>query len=142
MTTEELKAEGAIYFEKVTDGMQQYQNQIVRMNEFQAVDKFTEMWEMCGCKNMYVDFYYFSLPEEARQKIDSVLAFQEREYVHHMEHEEGQVLFPANEILFSICARLNAAEMLFCTVYMTGEYPSTWWGNYSGEYIVFTKKEA
>ena len=122
--------------------MQQYQNQIVRMNEFQAVDKFTEMWEMCGCKNMYVDFYYFALPEEARQKIDSVLAFQEREYVHHMEHEEGQVLFPANEILFSICARLNAAEMLFCTVYMTGEYPSTWWGNYGGEYIVFTKKEA
>ena len=142
MTVEELKAEGAIYFEKVTDGMQQYQNQIVRMNEFQAVDKFTEMWEMCGCKNMYVDFYYFALPEEARQKIDSVLAFQEREYVHHMEHEEGQVLFPANEILFSICARLNAAEILFCTVYMTGEYPSTWWGNYGGEYIVFTKKEA
>ncbi len=142
MTIEELKAEGAIYFEKITDGMQQYQNQIVRMNEFQAVDKFTEMWEMCACKNMYVDFYYFALPEEARQKIDSVLAFQEREYVHHMEHEEGQVLFPANEILFSICARLNAAEMLFCTVYMTGEYPSTWWGNYGGEYIVFTKKEA
>ena len=58
-----------------------------------------------------------------------------------MEHKEGQVLFPANEILFSICSRLNAAEMLFCTIYVTGEYPSTWWGNYNGEYIVFTKKE-
>ena len=49
MTIEELKAEGAIYFEKITDGMQQYQNQIVRMNEFQSVDKFTEMWEICAC---------------------------------------------------------------------------------------------
>ena len=40
MTVEELKKEGAIYFEKVTDGMQQYENQIIRMNAFQAVDKF------------------------------------------------------------------------------------------------------
>ena len=44
MTVEELKKEGAIYFEKVTDGMQQYENQIIRMNAFQAVDKFMEMW--------------------------------------------------------------------------------------------------
>ena len=65
MTVEELKKEGAIYFEKVTDGMQQYENQIIRMNAFQAVDKFMEMWEMLGCKNMYVDFYYFTLPEQA-----------------------------------------------------------------------------
>ena len=48
MTVEELKKEGAIYFEKVTDGMQQYENQIIRMNSFQAVDKFMEMWEMLG----------------------------------------------------------------------------------------------
>ena len=92
MTVEELKKEGAIYFEKVTDGMQQYENQIIRMNAFQAVDKFMEMWEMLGCKN--------------------------------------------------ICAKLNATEMLFCTIYMTGDYPSTWWGNYGGEYVVFTEKEA
>ena len=129
MTIEELKDSGAIYFEKITEGMQQYDNQIVRMNEYQAVDKFTELWEACGCKNVYVDFYYFTLPQEARELIDQ------------MEHKEGQVLFQANEILFSICSRLNAAEMLFCTIYVTGEYPSTWWGNYNGEYIVFTKKE-
>ena len=141
MTIEELKDSGAIYFEKITEGMQQYDNQIVRMNEYQAVDKFTELWEACGCKNVYVDFYYFMLPQEAREQIDSVLAYQEREYVHQMEHKEGQVLFQANEILFSICSRLNAPEMLFCTIYVTGEYPSTWWGNYNGEYIVFTKKE-
>ena len=49
MTIEELKDSGAIYFEKITEGMQQYDNQIVRMNEYQAVDKFTELWEACGC---------------------------------------------------------------------------------------------
>ena len=59
MTIEELKDSGAIYFEKITEGMQQYDNQIVRMNEYQAVDKFTELWEACGCKNVYVDFYYY-----------------------------------------------------------------------------------
>ena len=141
MTVEELKKEGAIYFEKVMDGMEQFESTSVRMNAFQAVDKFIEMWEMLGCKNMYVDFYYFTLPEEARKKIDKVLTYQEQEYIHQMEHEEGQVLFPANEILLSICATLNAMEMLFCTVYITGEYKSTWWGNYGGEYIVFTNKE-
>ena len=36
MTIEELKDSGAIYFEKITEGMQQYDNQIVRMNEYQA----------------------------------------------------------------------------------------------------------
>ena len=91
MTIEELKDSGAIYFEKITEGMQQYDNQIVRMNEYQAVDKFTELWEACGCKNVYVDFYYFTLPQEAREQIDSVLAYQEREYVHQMEHKEGHL---------------------------------------------------
>lgn len=91
---------------------------------------------------MYMDFYYFTLPEQARQQIDTVLTYQELEYIHQMEHEEGQVLFPVNEILLSICAKLNATEMLFCTIYMTGDYPSTWWGNYGGEYVVFTEKEA
>ena len=81
-------------------------------------------------------------PEQARQQIDTVLTYQELEYIHQMEHEEGQVLFPVNEILLSICAKLNATEMLFCTIYMTGDYPSTWWGNYGGEYVVFTEKEA
>ena len=41
MTIEELKDSGAIYFEKITEGMQQYDNQIVRMNEYQAADNFT-----------------------------------------------------------------------------------------------------
>ena len=69
MTVEELKKEGAIYFEKVTDGMQQYENQIIRMNAFQAVDKFMEMWEMLGCKNMYVDFYYFTWSRHGSRSI-------------------------------------------------------------------------
>lgn len=74
--------------------MQQYDNQIVRMNEYQAVDKFTELWEACGCKNVYVDFYYFTLPQEAREQIDSVLAYQEREYVHQMEHQGRTGIVP------------------------------------------------
>lgn len=113
MTVEELKKEGAIYFEKVTDGMQQYENQIIRMNAFQAVDKFMEMWEMLGCKNMYVDFYYFTLPEQARQQIDTVLTYQELEYIHQMEHEEGQVLFPVRNFTFYLCkAECNGDAVL------------------------------
>ena len=54
MTIEELKDSGAIYFDKITEGMQQYDNQIVRMNEYhQAVDKFTELWKPAAVK-MYM----------------------------------------------------------------------------------------
>ena len=69
MTIEELKDSGAIYFEKITEGMQQYDNQIVRMNEYQAVDKFTELWEACGCKNVYVDFVLHLLQTECSRDV-------------------------------------------------------------------------
>ena len=113
MTVEELKKEGAIYFEKVTDGMQQYENQIIRMNAFQAVDKFMEMWEMLGCK-ICMWILLFTLPEQARQQIDTVLTYQELEYIHQMEHEEGQVLFSVNEIYFYLCkAECNGDAVLY-----------------------------
>lgn len=141
MTAEQLKAAGAIYFEHVMDGIKNYDNRIVRMNVHQACDKFMELWESAGYRDVYVDFYYFRLDREVQKKVESVLSPQEREYIGKMSHTEGQVIFPANEVLFSICAKLNDAEMLFCTIYVTGEQKSTWWGNYNREYIVFTEKE-
>ena len=46
MTIEEHEGlRSHLVLKKITEGMQQYDNQIVRMNEYQAVDKFTELWE-------------------------------------------------------------------------------------------------
>lgn len=140
MTTGQLQKKGAIYFENIVDGMKQYENRIIRMEGQQACDKFLDLWELCGYNDIYVDFYYHRLPEEARRKIDLVLTPQERDYVHQMNPSDGEVIFQANEVLLSICARLNDAEMLFSTIYITGEHKSTWWGNYNKEYIVFTEK--
>lgn len=140
MTTGQLQEKGAIYFDHIVDGMKQYDNRIIHMDAQQACDKFLDLWELCGYNHIYLDFYYHRLPEEAREKIDGILSPQERDYVHQMNPKGGEVIFPANEVLLSICARLNDAEMLFSTIYITGEHKSTWWGNYNKEYIVFTEK--
>lgn len=141
MTAQELKAKGAVYFEHIVDGMRHYENRIVRLNSCQARDKFMELWEKNGYQDVYVDFYYFGLPREAKNKLEQVLSPQERTYIHKMEPKDGEVIFPADEMLFSICAKLNDSGMLFSTVYVTGRQKSTWWGNYGSEYVVFTEKE-
>lgn len=140
MTAEQLKTKGAIYFENVVDGMKRYENRIISLNRYQACDKFMELWEANGYEDVYVDFYYFRLPQETQERLEHFLSSQERDYIHGMPAVEGEVIFPANEVLFSICAKLNDAGMLFSTIYVTGEQKSTWWGNYGREYIVFTEK--
>ena len=142
MTAEVLKSRGAIYFENIVDGMKQYENRIIRLDMAQACAKFVDLWELCGYEDVYVDFYYYNLPEEAKARIDSVLSPQEQAYVYQMNPTPGEVVFPANEVLLSICAKLNHLEMLFSTIYIAGEHKSTWWGNYNQEYVVFTEKEA
>lgn len=139
MMTGQLLEKGVIYFENIVDGMRNYKNQTVRMNAQQACERFMNLWEIRGYKDIYLDFYYHRLSEEAQARIDGMLSPAEKEYVHRMDPQNGDVIFPADEMLLSICARLNEAEMLFSTVYVTGEDKSTWWGNYNQEYIVFTE---
>lgn len=120
--------------------MKRYENQIVRMSARKACEKFVHMWKTAGEQAVYVDFYYFRLPSEAQERVNSVLTLQEQTYIEQLPHEDGQVLFPADERLLSVCTKLNEREMLFSTIYVTGECRSTWWGNYGQEYIVFTEK--
>lgn len=140
MTIQELRAAGAIYIEHVVDGMKQYENHTVRMDQSEVCGKLLELWKTNGFQGVYVDFYYFRIPEEARRKVQAVLSRQELQYIRNMAPADGEIIFPADEMLLSICTKLNASGMLFSTIYVTGEQKSTWWGNYHGEYVVFTEK--
>lgn len=139
MTTGQLLEKEVIYFENIVDGMKCYENQTVCMDAQQACERLLNLWKICGYKDVYVDFYYYRLPEESQLRIDTMLSSTEKEYILRMQPQDDEVIFQADEVLLSICTRLNAAEMLFSTIYVAGEHRSTWWGNYNQEYIIFTE---
>lgn len=148
MKVEEIKAEGALYFENIVDGCRHYQHEMIEMNAKQAENRFMEMWKKQECKNAYVDFYYFTLEEEAKEKVSGVLTAEELEYLKVLEKERVEsgedskdIIFPFNEQLIKIVVKLNESGMLFSTFYFTGTDRSTWWGNYNMEYWVFYEAE-
>ena len=141
MTIEELKKRNGIYFENIQEGFEQYENAVVTQDATQAYHNFFNMWMERGRKDVYVDFYYFVIPSEAREKIDSILSKEEKNYLAQLKQEKGQIIFPIEEMLLNIVTKLNEKEMLFSTIYVTGEIPSTWWGNYEKQYVVFQNQK-
>lgn len=148
MTLKELQAKGAIYFAQLKTGLSQYQNKTVKMDQEQAYHFFLEKQQKEYPQDAYADFYYFCLPPEAKQKADSVLGQEEILYLEQLRKTIGsqtiigepeEIIFPLEEKLLQVITKLNEAEMLFSTIYFTGEkgMRSTWWGNYGKEYLVF-----
>ncbi len=164
MTTKELTEKGAIYFSQLKTGLSQYQNKAVVMGQEEAYHFFLEKQQKEYPQNAYADFYYFCLPKEARQKADAVLGKEELLYLKQLGETIGQkepiagaeefqkepiteaeeIIFPLEERLLWIITKLNQTELLFSTIYFTGEKGkrSTWWGNYGEEYLVFWEKRA
>lgn len=141
MTIQELKAAGALYFPRIVDALREYPSRTLALSAREAEKTLRELHKKDPQAGLYVDFYYFSLPHEAREKVLARLTPRQREYVAHMQAGPEDLVFPADETLLTICAVLNESETLFSTFYLTGENPSTWWGNYGGEYIVISQRE-
>ncbi|MBR5229082.1 MAG: hypothetical protein IKV96_04525, partial [Firmicutes bacterium] len=49
---------------------------------------------------------------------------------------ENDFIFPLTIELLDIIVKLNASEIMFCTLYFTKDR-STWWGNYGKQYVAF-----
>lgn len=135
----ELRKRGAIYFEQLRIGLLEYHSEIIRMSQIEAADILRKMWKESYKNQTYVDFYYYKLEEESKQKVEGLLTAEELSY---LKEQKPGFIFSIDEILLSIITKLNEAEMLFSTIYFAGEKGkrSTWWGNYNHEYIVFTDK--
>lgn len=141
MKEEELIRKGAIYIERIQRGMSEYHSDILHLNEEEAYRTLKAEWKKQGEKNCFVDFYYFFLDETSRKVVRDYLTEEERAYLDVLKTKagEGEVIFPMDDMLLRMITKLNAGEVLFSTVYFTGE-ASTWWGNYKEEYIVFRRK--
>lgn len=166
MTSEELKKKGAIYFENICVGLNQYKDEKMVLNKEEALSHFQKLIQQHGQENSYVDFYYYRLDANAQHVIEQALTEEERTYLEKIrpdkcENMEEEIIFPLTEELLEIVVKLNAGEILFSTLYFvvparelsTSEQSgavkepgtskvecrrSTWWGNYNQEYICFT----
>lgn len=144
MKVQELKELGAIYLENVEDGLREYENQIKRMEAFAAYNTLENLCREYGWENAFADFYYHTFDEETQEGIDASLEEEEVEYIREKccPYDRRDLIFPLDETLLRIIVKLNAREILFSTIYFVGEKGkrSTWWGNYSKEYVIFTDK--
>lgn len=140
MTAEELKKAGAIYLDNVEEGLRNYENRTVVMEQEEAFRILREMAEALRWKQVYADFYYYTFSREIRAKLDEFLTEEECEYLREKEVPQGQIFFPLDEKMLSILTKWNAKEALFSTVYFTGMpgARATWWGNYGKQYLIFT----
>ena len=150
MTAEELKEQGAIYFEKITEGFRSYADVKLVMDEKRAYDHFKSLKKEYGADHAFADFYYFRLVEESREMVDELLTADEMDYLQIIrpfpEETEEEIIFPLDDRLLQIIVRLNAREMLFSTIYFVqpdpeGRRRTSWWGNYGHEYICFRDRK-
>ena len=150
MTAEELKEQGAIYFEKITEGFRSYADVKLVMDEKRAYDHFKSLKKEYGADHAFADFYYFRLDEESREMVDELLTAGEMDYLQIIrpfpEETEEEIIFPLDDRLLQIIVRLNAREMLFSTIYFVqpdpeGRRRTSWWGNYGHEYICFRDRK-
>ncbi len=146
MTTEDLKEQGAIFFEKIQEGFREYDDVTLKLDEKKAMTHFKSLRKEYGAENSYADFYYFRLDEEAKEMVNEMLSEEEISWLGLIspfpDEIEEEIIFPLTDRLLRIIVRLNAREMLFSTIYFVqpdknGRPRTTWWGNYGKEYICF-----
>lgn len=146
MTTQELKQRGAIFFEKITEGLHNYAEVKLVMDEKKALAHFKNLKKEYGAENSFADFYYYRLDEDAREMVDELLTSEEQSYLSLLKpDDEDEIIFPLDDKLLKIIVKLNAEEMLFSTIYFVegkagSRARTTWWGNYENEYICFRDK--
>ncbi len=150
MTTAELKEKGAICFARITEGLKRYADVKLVMDEKKAIAHFKNLKKEYGAENAYADFYYFRLDPDAREMVDELLNEEELAYLALIapssDETEEEIIFPLSDRLLKIVVKLNAAEMLFSTIYFVqpdpaGRARTSWWGNYEKEYICFRDRQ-
>lgn len=142
ITVDQLKEAGAIYFEKIQTGLDEYDFHVVKLNEEEAYETLKGLWMYNGDENTFVDFYYYQLDSEGKKKADSILFSREVQYLNvNAPTDKSQFIFHLDEMLLGIIIKLNYTEMLFSTFYFTKDPPCTMWGNYGHEYVMFRNKQ-
>lgn len=135
MTPQQLIEKGGLYFERITQGMEQYHWESRYLSAGMAKQFLMDLWQKNG--DAYVECYYPFLERESQKKVLSVLSGEQQDYLEALVTGGGELIQPLNEQFLDIAVSLNDKEMLFFTFYFT-KNPCTVWGNYKQEYLIFT----
>ena len=138
-----LCEKNVIYFDNIGYGLRNYDNEVMTLDETEAYDFFSEKRKTYGTENAFVDFYFFTLEESAKEKVLQVLTEEEIAYLEKMRpiQTKTQLVFYLEDTLLKVIVKLNAREILFSTIYFQGVdtlNPETYWGNYHKEYVKFS----
>jgi hypothetical protein len=141
-TIEELKCAGGIYFKNIQEGFDSYDYEVVKMTLDEAYRKILSYYLLNGYESSFVDFYYFRLKEDEKEKIETFLSRDELNYLKELQKERKSmdgIIFSIDPTLLNITVKLNYYQALFSTFYFTKD-PCTLWGNYNQEYVIFKHK--
>lgn len=142
---QELIAKDVIYIENIQNGFEDYAYEVLSLGKEAAKKLFLELREKNGKENSFLDFYYFVVKPEEREKIDELLSEKQIRYLRDyrenklMGNVKEEIIFPMEDMLLEIAVTLNEKSALFSTMYFAKE-KSTWWGNYEQKYVRFTEK--
>lgn len=141
-TIEELKCAGGIYFKNIQEGFDSYDYEVVKMTLDEAYRKILSYYLLNGYESSFVDFYYFRLEEDEKEKIETFLSRDELNYLKELQkvrNSSDEIIFSIDPTLLNITVKLNYYQALFSTFYFTKD-PCTLWGNYNREYVIFKHK--
>ena len=134
----ELLKRGAIYFERIEEGFENYEVDYMEGTEEELYQALLSLFHKNGESDSFVDFYFFRLSDSEKVTVLDSLTIEERNYLSNLENNKISVFYPLDETLLGITAKLSAREILFSTFYFTKD-PQTIWGNYQHKYPIFRK---
>lgn len=135
MLLETMKQKGAIWFERIEEGLDNYPYYYLEGDEERLLQELKELAIKNGYENSFVDFYYGKLSLDEKEIVQKVLTKDEIDYIYTLNLNDN-IYFRLDEKLLSITVKLSAREILFSTFYFC-KYPCTVWGNYSNKFPVF-----
>lgn len=139
ISLEELKRQGAIYIERIEEGIERYPYTNLEGSGREIFEKIYELVQENGWECSFVDFYYGRLTQEQKKVVLAQLSEEERSYLLKRTPMSHELYFPLDEKLLSITVKLTVNETLFSTFYFC-KNPCTIWGNYNKKFPVFSKK--
>ena len=141
LTREELIHKGCICFDNIEEGFRNYEWEYLEGSGEDLHQFLRRKISENGMENCYLDFYYGSLKQEEKERIQSFLKPKEKDYLERLCLKEDQIYFAMTEELFELAFGLSESEELFSTFYF-GKDPCTIWSNYGHKFVVFNGKRS
>lgn len=145
ISEEEFKKRVSIYFNNINEGFSNFKSKVLEENynsQGDFIGFISECFKLNGVENSYVDFYYYNLSIEDRERLRSFLDKDERKFLEkHIENiNKDAIYFKLTEEFIEFLTNISLKEILFSTFYFT-KIPCTIWGNYNRKFPIFFKSE-